>query len=180
MRTVLMILTMVMVLAGCSSAADPATTPGPVTAGNGGQTTGASGGETVSSSASGGETASSSIGSCVEEYSLRTLRHRKFAFDGTVTEIRAGEPDPEAWGAPIRVTYQVHQWFAGGDDDTVTLAAWDFDVIVDGSSESEVHADSVGTVVPTEGMRLLVSGDEKMAWLGCGFTRPYNAGEAAQ
>jgi hypothetical protein len=29
-------------------------------------------------------------------------------------------------------------------------------------------------------MRLLVSGDEKMAWLGCGFTRLYNAGEAAQ
>ena len=165
-----MAVTMVVVLAGCNSGADPVTTPGPVTADNVGQTTGAPGGETVSSS----------IGSCVEEYSLQTLRNRKFAFDGTVTAIRAGEPDPDAWGAPIRVTYQVHQWFAGGDDDTVTLAAWDFDVIVDRSSQSEVYADSVGTLVPTEGMRLLVSGDDKMAWLGCGFTRPYNAAEAAQ
>jgi hypothetical protein len=180
MRTVLTVLTMVVVLAACRSAADPVTTPGPATAGNDGQTTGASGGEPASPSASSGETVSSSIGSCVEEYSLQTLRNRKFAFDGTVTEIRAGEPDPDAWGAPIRVTYQVHQWFAGGDDDTVTLAAWDFDVIVDRSSQSEVYADSVGTLVRTEGMRLLVSGDDKMAWLGCGFTRPYNAAEAAQ
>jgi hypothetical protein len=164
-----MTLTMVVVLAGCSSAADTATTPTPVTADSGGQTTGAPGGETVSS-----------IGSCVEMYSLRTLKNRKFAFDGTVIDIRAGEPDPDAWGAPIRVTYQVHQWFAGGHGDTVTLAAWDFDVIVDGSSESDVSTDSVGTVAPTDGMRLLVSGDDRMAWLGCGFTRPYNAAEAAQ
>jgi hypothetical protein len=168
MQTVLMILTVV-VLAGCG-AADPVSTPEPVTAGRGGQTTaGASDGGAVSS-----------IGSCVEEHSLRTLTNRKFAFDGTVTDIRVGEPDPDAWGAPVRVTYQVHQWFAGGHGDTVTLAAWDFDVIVDRSSQSEVYADSVGTLVSAEGMRLLVSGDEKMAWLGCGFTRPYNAAEAAQ
>jgi hypothetical protein len=172
--------TIVVVVAGCSSTADPAPKPEPVTAGNGGQTTAASGDQAApTSSASGGETVSS-VGSCVEEYSLRTLRNRKFAFDGSVTDIRVGEPDPDAWGAPVRVTYQVHQWFAGGDGDTVTLAAWDFDVIVDDPSSDEVHVDSVGTVVPTEGARLLVSGDDKMAWLGCGFTRPYNAVEAAQ
>jgi hypothetical protein len=92
--------------------------------------------------------------------------------------MRAGAPDPEAGGAPIHVTYQVHQWFAGGDDETVTLAAWQIDVA--DLSSSEVSADSVGTVVLSEGMRLLVSGEDMVAWLGCGFTRPYSATEAAR
>jgi hypothetical protein len=163
----LMAVTMVVVLAGCNSGADPVTTPGPVTADNVGQTTGAPGGETMSPSAPGGETVSSSIGSCVEEYSLQTLRNRKFAFDGTVTAIRAGEPDPDAGVTPVRVTYSVHQWFAGGDGDTVTLASWDYGI------------NSAGYPALTEGTRLLVSGDTDMAW-GCGFTRPYSTAEAAQ
>jgi hypothetical protein len=162
MRTVLMATIVVVVLAGCNDA-DPATTAGPVTATHGGQASDARGGETVS-------TSSGSAASCIEEYSLRTLRNRKFAFDGTVASIRAGEPDSDAGGTPVRVTYEVHQWFVGGDGDTVTLASWDF--ITDGLSLS-------GDPEPTEGMRLLVSGDTDMAW-GCGFTRPYSAGEAAQ
>jgi hypothetical protein len=167
MRTALTVMSMVFVLAGCGSAADTATTPGPVTAGNGEQPTGASGGDTVSTSS----------GSCVEQYSLRALRNREFAFDGTVTDIRTGEPDADAGAAPVRVTYQVHQWFAGGGGDTVTVASWGF--IVDGSSDSSVPVTSVGDPALTEGTRLLVSGDTDMQW-ACGFTRPYSAAEAAR
>ena len=120
------------------------------------------------SESSGDSTSSLSASSCVEEYTLETLPHRRFAFDGTVTAIEQGEYEADAAAARTSVTYDVHEWYAGGDGATVTLSSWDF--IVDGSSGDP----------PLEvGKRLLVSGDTDMAW-GCGFTRAYSAAEAEQ
>lgn len=114
-------------------------------------------------------TATTSVGdtaSCVETYSPKTLANRRFAFEGTVTKIAEGAPDADAGATPVEVTYEVNDWFAGGDADTLTLRSWDF--IVAGGPDDPVT---------TVGTRLLVSGDSDMAW-GCGFTREFSESEA--
>lgn len=61
--------------------------------------------------------------SCVSEYSADTLQDRAFAFDGTVVEI-SREKDPRAPEEDIvtgHVQFQVHEWFAGGTGDVVTV-----------------------------------------------------------
>jgi hypothetical protein len=108
--------------------------------------------------------------SCVELYSLQTLKHRAFAFDGTVVKIgppRSNRPGVEM---PLSgVTFRVNQWFRGGSAPTVVV-----DV-------TTTKAYEIGT-------RLLVSGEPRwggeplaqaIAW-GCGFTRYYDPGTAAQ
>lgn len=117
--------------------------------------------------------------SCVEEYSTETLAGRDFAFAGEVVAIAEAEADPAAEGdrdGSVRVTFGVTEWFAGGGPEAVTV---DMPAAGTGSVDAPVY---------DEGTRLLVSGeprfggeplDAPVAW-GCGFTRPWDAGTAAE
>ena len=94
---------------------------------------------------------------CPQEYATTTVRSRDFAFDGTVTAIDdAG------------VTFEVHEWLVGEGAATVQLRMSPPDV-PDRSEASPSY--SVGT-------RLLVSGDDGIAWV-CGFTRYHDTETAA-
>lgn len=103
-------------------------------------------------------------GRCVEQYSASTLTNRAFAFDGTVTSIR-GIGD----GLYVPVTFEVHEWFRGGQTPQVTV------------SMMAPLPTSVGNAGYEPGTRLLVSGEPRrggeplnapVAW-PCGFTRSY-------
>ena len=97
--------------------------------------------------------------SCVELYDLTTLTNREVAFDGTV-ELVDGD----------RVTFQVNDWYKGGDGAQVTLAG----------AGTIGGLTSAGEGVSLEpGTRLLVAGDGGFAW-SCGFTQPYDAAAAAE
>ena len=60
--------------------------------------------------------ANSSTASCVEGYSLETLAHRAFAFDGTI--VRIGPATTNRAGATtiplVAATFDVNRWFDGG------------------------------------------------------------------
>ncbi len=101
---------------------------------------------------------------CVETYSLETLPNREFAFDGVVRDVgpsvshRGGSGD---LGLP-GVTFEVREWFTGGDSATVTVDM------------------PLGTTDAYDGgTRLLVSGEPRWGGgpldapiaQGCGFTR---------
>ena len=96
--------------------------------------------------------------SCVETYDLDTLTHREYAFDGTVTSVDGQD-----------MTFQVNEWFTGGDDDTVTLD----------------HQGYAGMLFAPEGpalepgTRVLVAGDGGFVW-SCGFTQAYDQALAEQ
>lgn len=121
--------------------------------------------------------------SCVEEYGPRTLAGRDFAFDGTVTAIGAGTTDRPGMGklGYAGVTFDVHEWFAGGDDATTTV-----DIDHPGGDPSRDVGDELGPSYAV-GTRLLVSGahrwgletDEDLIAWGCGFTRYYDERTAA-
>lgn len=96
-------------------------------------------------------------GGCTLRYSVEAVRERGLAFDGTVIEI-----------ADAGVTFDVGEWFAGGDAATVTLKM--AGPTQTGMSESPPSY-SVGT-------RLLVSGEHPIVW-GCGFTRYFDEETAA-
>lgn len=100
---------------------------------------------------------------CVSEYTPETLRERAFAFDGTVVDVGSRidplAPDDDIVTGDVR--FEVHEWFAGGTDETVTV--W---------MQRPVE----------EGDRLLVAGeprwggaplDDAIAW-ECGFTSGYS------
>lgn len=126
---------------------------------------------TLIAEANNGSPSDSAVGttSCVSEYSAETLRERAFAFDGTVTEVRA-ERDPNLPAddpLATRALFDVHRWFAGGADATV-LVWMQRDVAI--------------------GERLLVAGeprwdgeplDDAIAW-ECGFTATYSDALAAE
>lgn len=150
-------------LAGCSNGSAPAAAPQP-DSGSGSSAPIAADEEVDSTSTGGGSSTSSA--SCIETYSLDALPNRRFAFDGTVTAIESGSRVADEEAAPVRVEYQVNEWFKGGEGDTVTLQSWDF-IVAGGAGDPALD---VGT-------RVLVSGDEDMAW-GCGFTREYSARDA--
>lgn len=107
--------------------------------------------------------AGSSGMSCVSEYSAETVTERAFAFDGTVVGV-GGESDPRAPAEDAvtgGVQFEVHEWFAGGAGETVTV--W---------MQRPVE----------EGDRLLVAGEPRwggapledaIAW-ECGFTAAYS------
>jgi hypothetical protein len=100
---------------------------------------------------------------CVSEYSAETLKERAFAFDGTVVGV-GSESDPRAPDEDVvtgHVQFEVHEWFAGGTGEAVTV--W---------MQRPVE----------EGDRLLVAGeprwggaplDDAIAW-ECGFTDGYS------
>lgn len=115
---------------------------------------------------------------CVEDYSPETLPHRAFAFDGTVHSI-GGDPADDGQGGDSGaaddgyrpVTFDVHEWFAGGGPARVTVAM--LPPTPSALDTAEYHV----------GSRLLVSGeprwggdplDEPLAWV-CGFTRTHEA-----
>jgi len=125
--------------------------------------------------------AGGSSASCVEPYALATLKHRAFAFDGTVTGTAAMEAPADGSGALAgysTVTFKVNEWFRGGDRPTVAV---DMMSGPESGTVSSVKAASYGV-----GTRLLVSGEPRfggapmnapMAW-GCGFTRPFDKSTA--
>lgn len=107
--------------------------------------------------------------SCVEQYSPREVMDRAFAFDGTVAAIGPGNTDRGDEGdlGYAGVTFEVHEWFRGGDTPTITI-----DLEPPGATVEGRPAYDVGT-------RLLVSGEHRwggssdadlLGW-GCGFTR---------
>ena len=96
---------------------------------------------------------------CVEQYSLETLKHRGFAFDGTVTSISGDE-----------VTFSVGERYLGPPASTVTLSA---------TGMTGTTITSAGGPNLAVGHRYLVAGEDHFAW-ACGFTQPYDAAVAAQ
>lgn len=98
------------------------------------------------------------MASCVESYSLDSLRHRGFAFDGTVTSIAGDE-----------VTFRVTTHFRGSGD-RVSLTATG----MTGTSISSAGGPNLAL-----GSRYLVAGDDHFVW-PCGFTQEYDPAVAAQ
>lgn len=123
----------------------------------------------------GGSTVSTTTGSCVETYSLQTLRNRQVAFDGVVKQVQRYLGNvPPGEGQELqqdRVLFQVNRWYRGGSGDTTTLkSSVPLEAIV---------SDSLDTPSLKIGGRYLVSGDGGFIW-SCGFTRAYSAGEASR
>ncbi|MCY7287577.1 MAG: hypothetical protein LH624_04850 [Cryobacterium sp.] len=114
--------------------------------------------------------------SCVESYDPQAVAGRSFAFDGEVVKIGPSVSD-RGDGADLNlqgVTFQVQEWFSGGQDDTVTV-----DMLLPGSSSEGGDAYGIGS-------RLLVSGEPRwggsplsapIAW-ACEFSRYYDADTA--
>lgn len=123
-----------------------------------------------------------SSASCVEQYAPAAVRSRAFAFDGTVSRVAATQPPVDnsvALPGYSAVTFDVHEWFRGGDQATVTV-----DMM---SPPSPGVVSSVEGLDYEVGTRLLVSGeprfggsplDAPVAW-ACGFTRVYDPPTAA-
>jgi len=122
--------------------------------------------------------------SCVEAYSLTSLKGRAFAFDGTVTAIGPARSNrPGVRLDLVAATFTVNEWFRGGSSPTATVdmspprSAQPIDM----SAETWEPSYGVGT-------RLLVSGEPRwggaplkdaIAWEGCGgFTRYFDKATA--
>lgn len=112
---------------------------------------------------------------CVERYTPQAVRHRAFAFDGTVTDIGTAEGTGVNDLGYVGVAFTVNEWFHGADTATVTIDMASPEVT---SEETSVSGGSYAV-----GTRLLVSGeprwgggqlDDAVAW-GCGFTRYFDA-----
>jgi hypothetical protein len=103
---------------------------------------------------------------CIEVYTPENLLHRQFAFDGTVTAIT----DAENVDFGVSVTFDVNRTYIGDLGDTLTLTA---------SGMSTEGGDSEGRPPINVGDRLLISGDDGVAWT-CGFSRTYSDEMAAE
>lgn len=102
-------------------------------------------------------------GSCVGTMTEQTLANRAFAFDGTVQHVSVpgtAAADDDVPDYPV-AQFQVHEWFVGGSEGTVSV-----------KMQRQVSA----------GDRLLVSGqplfggeplDDPVAW-ECGFTAEHS------
>ncbi|GEP32953.1 hypothetical protein NSZ01_07210 [Nocardioides szechwanensis] len=123
-----------------------------------------------------GPVGDSGLTSCAFEYSPKTLADRAIAFDGTAVSVGPARSDrPGSGGGYVGVTFDVHEWFAGGSGTTVTI-----DMTPPGDSTRDESSESAPGYVL--GDRLLVSGehrwggttfDDAIAWT-CGFTRYYD------
>jgi hypothetical protein len=109
-----------------------------------------------------------SAASCVETYSLDTLKKRAYAFDGTVVSVSDAAPEGGEDAGAQRVAFDVHRWFKGGSGAQTTRVAYGFGTVT-----------SAGGAPHKVGDRLLVAGDEGIVW-ECGFTQAYDAQVAAQ
>jgi hypothetical protein len=112
--------------------------------------------------------------SCANSSPDVVARLTALSFDGTVVAVGPARQSERSDGYSrwITTTLDVHEWFHGGSDATVTV-----DIPVGGSIDSTPPPFEVGT-------RLLVSGDKPgpaansiVAW-GCGFTRYYDTATA--
>lgn len=113
---------------------------------------------------------------CVESYTPDAVRGRAFAFDGVVMEAGpsvSDRGDEGDLGLP-GVTFEVQEWFSGGQADTVTV---DMQIPVTDSMDPSDPGYTYGI-----GSRLLISGearwggsplDDPIAW-SCGFSRYYD------
>jgi len=97
--------------------------------------------------------------SCVEQYTVATLRNRTIAFDGTVTSVRGND-----------VEFTVNKAFRGVSTSDVTLTA-------EGMTGTTIT--SVGGPTLRVGDRYLVAGEDHFAW-ACGFTQSYDPAVADQ
>lgn len=95
---------------------------------------------------------------CVEQYSLVTLGHRAFAFDGTVTAI-SGE----------RATFAISVAYRGVTGGSITL---------DAPGMTGTAITSAGGPSLVVGGRYLVAGEATFIW-ACGFTQLYDASVAS-
>lgn len=104
---------------------------------------------------------------CVEVYGPETLARRDFAFDGTLTSV---EPSPEQHlnVGTGRLTFSVKHWYRGSEAPTIVLR----------TSGLGMFATPDGFQAHT-GDRLLVSGEEDIAWI-CGFSQPWSPERAAE
>lgn len=100
----------------------------------------------------------SQLSQCVAQYDLQTLTEREYAFDGTVASVDGRD-----------MTFTVHEWFHGGEGETVTLD----------------HGDLTGMLFTPNGpalepgTRALVAGDGGFVW-SCGFTQLHDPAVADQ
>lgn len=114
--------------------------------------------------------------SCVATFTPELLAQRSFAFDGTIIAaepLAPGYTDPPRDGE-VLVTFEVHEWFRGGNATTATVTFLGPNTSVE--------------IVPVViGDRLLVTGEPRfggdplsdpVAW-GCGFTQPFTPDVAA-
>lgn len=98
-------------------------------------------------------------------YDEATLAEQDFAFDGTVKEIRQVEGSEDGLTIPeTHVTFEVHEWFTGGEGAEVTFRA---DGLV---GETSLALTGPGL---EEGQRYLISGSEIWVW-GCGYSVTYD------
>lgn len=129
----------------------------------------------TASPAPGAAPGSGSAALCVDYYSPASVAKRSFAFDGTVTAVGEGTTNKPGMGDldTVAVTFEVTEWFRGGDGTSVTV---------------DMGRGAQGSV----GDRLLVSGEPRwggpplqdaIAWGGgeCGdFTQDYDETVAAE
>ncbi|MBI5156585.1 MAG: hypothetical protein HZA58_01080 [Acidimicrobiia bacterium] len=108
----------------------------------------------------GGEPIGSAAGDCLA-FDEDTLAAQEFAFDGTLT---AASADGE------QATFEVHQWFRGGEGTTATYGAG-------GLLSTEAQA-LVGTSLVV-GERYLISGSDGFVW-ACGYSLTYDTAVAAE
>lgn len=102
------------------------------------------------------------VGSCVEQYSTRTLPNREWAFEGTITAVETqADPAGDDPAQTTTVRFEVARWFWGGTADEASLRTY-------------ATPSSAGDVERSVGARLLVSGDADFLW-ACGFTQPFGS-----
>jgi len=116
------------------------------------------------------------MGSCAEQYGAQTLAKKQFAFDGELVGIKpsSGEHEEghERDGTDAEfgtLTFEVKQWFKGGDSERIEL-------------KSSVPVDAVSSVdspVLEKGSRYLVSGEDGFMH-SCGFSRAWSEDAAAE
>jgi hypothetical protein len=108
---------------------------------------------------------------CAATYTPESLAERAFAFDGTVVEVGAPPAADEQDALYVDVTFEVAEWFHGGDADRFAVSMFPPEVV--SSIDNETYQ---------VGSRLLVTGEDRwererieepVAWY-CGFTRTYS------
>jgi len=109
----------------------------------------------------GGEPIGNATGGDCLAFDENTLAAQDFAFDGTLT---AASADAEL------ATFEVHEWFRGGEGTTATFGAG-------GLLSTDAQA-LIGTSLEV-GERYLISGSDGFVW-ACGYSLTYDTAVAAE
>lgn len=99
--------------------------------------------------------------SCVQQFSLQSLRERDFAFDGVIEEVVVHDDSED--NSFTEVTFRIIHWYKGGSGEKATRRT---------SAPPGVET-SAGSVPLTIGSRILAAGDDQNLW-ACGFSMPYS------